>query len=124
MQLVYNGKYLEYFEVGRTELMRQLGFEYRRLEDHGFMLPVLEAYVKYGVGARYDDLLIIETFMTEIPTLKMKIQYKISVDGKPNEIVAQGYTLHVFVNSETMKPVRVPDLFTNIVRPYYEHSSE
>jgi acyl-CoA thioester hydrolase len=77
MQFVYNGKYLEYFEVGRTEMLRSLGLPYFKIENEGYLLPVLEAYVKYLQPAYYDDLLIINSYLRDYPDLKIKINYEI-----------------------------------------------
>jgi len=60
MKIVYHGKYLEYFEVGRAALIRSLGLPYSELETRGILLPVIEAFAKYRKPARYDDLLSIE----------------------------------------------------------------
>ncbi|PIS44167.1 MAG: acyl-CoA thioesterase, partial [Ignavibacteria bacterium CG08_land_8_20_14_0_20_37_9] len=75
MQFVYNGKYLEYFEVGRTELLRSLGLPYSEVEEQGYQLPVVEASVKYKSPAHYDDLLEIETMVKELPDPKFRIHY-------------------------------------------------
>ncbi|MBK7981513.1 MAG: acyl-CoA thioesterase [Ignavibacteriae bacterium] len=58
MQFVYNGKYLEYFEVGRTELLRSCGLAYSELEKIGYQLPLIEAGLKYKMPAYYDDVLL------------------------------------------------------------------
>ena len=65
MKVVYHGKFLEYFEVGRTALIRSLGLPYAELESRGILLPVIEAYAKYRKPARYDDLLSVEAVVSE-----------------------------------------------------------
>src|SRR4030066_1466594 len=77
MQFVYNGKYLEYFEVGRTEMMRSIGLPYRTLEMHGYMLPLLEANVRYKNPSYYDDLLLVRAYVPEMLPLKVHIEYTI-----------------------------------------------
>jgi acyl-CoA thioester hydrolase len=108
MKVVYNGNYLTYFEVGRTELLRSCGLPYPELEKAGYLLPVLEAHVQYKLSAVYDDLLTIEATYTleRIPTIR--IEYRV-LRGE-NEI-ATGYTTHPFVQADTMKPVRPPKVF-------------
>src|SRR3989339_252171 len=85
MQFVYNGKYLEYFEVGRTELLRSLGLPYSVVENNGYQLPVIEASVKYKSPAHYDDLLEIETVVAELPNPKFRIHYVIRKVESPNK---------------------------------------
>ena len=119
MQFVYNGKYLEYFEVGRTELLRSSNLTYKKVEGKGFQLPLIEAHLKYVSAAYYDDILIVEALLKEIPKLKMRLDYKIS-RKENNELVTEGYTEHVFINKETRKPVRPPEFFINAIKKYYE----
>lgn len=118
MQFVYNGKYPEYFEVGRTEMMRSIGLPYRTLEIHGFMLPVLEVSVKYKNPAHYDDLLFIHAFVPEIPTLKVHIEYTVH-RTEDKILVAEGFTEHVFMKKENKRAVRPPKFFINAIKPFY-----
>src|SRR5690606_30687995 len=118
MQFVYNGKYLEYFEVGRTEMLRESGLPYSSLEKQGYQLPLLEAKVKYIKPAHYDDLLVIKSFLNDYSLLKIKIDYKICRKDT-DELIAEGYTLHVFINQITKKVVRPPDFFLEIVKPFF-----
>lgn len=118
MQFVYNGKYLEYFEVGRTELIRSCGLSYKKVEDEGYQLPLLEAHLKYVSAAFYDDILIIGTFLKEIPKFKMKLEYKI-YRRTNNELVCEGYTEHIFVKKDTKKPVRPPQFFIDSISKFY-----
>jgi acyl-CoA thioester hydrolase len=120
MHFVYNGKYFEYFEVGRTEMLREIGLAYSIIENKNYQLPVLETYIKYLSPAFYDDILIIESFMKEYPSFKIHIDYKIS-RKENNDIVAEGFTEHVFIKEETKKPSRPPAFFVELVNPYYQH---
>ncbi len=119
MQFVYNGKYLEFFEVGRTELLRSTGLSYKVVEKEGYQLPLVEAHLKYNSAAYYDDILIIKSSLTEIPKLKMKLEYKI-FRKENDELVTEGYTEHVFINKVTKKPVRPPKFFIDAVKKYLE----
>jgi len=121
MQFVYNGKYLEYFEVGRTELLRALGLPYSVVEKHGFQLPVIEASVKYKSPAHYDDLLIVETTVLELPNPKFRIHYIVKKNDTHGEvIVAEGFTDHLFIKTETKRPTRPPKFYLDVILPYYE----
>lgn len=119
MQFVYNGKYLEYFEVGRTELLRSTGLSYKVVEKEGYQLPLVQAHLNYISAAYYDDILVVEALLKEIPKLKMRIDYKIFRKGN-GELVTEGYTEHVFINRETKKPVRPPKFFVDAIKKYYE----
>lgn len=118
MQFVYNGKYLEYFEVGRTELLRSLGLPYRCIEERGYQLPVLESHIKYINHGRYDDLLEIEASVRELPRLKLHIDYVIK-RKETGELLAEGYTEHVFINEKTKRATRPPQFYLDVLRPYF-----
>ncbi|NCQ16945.1 MAG: acyl-CoA thioesterase [Ignavibacteria bacterium CG_4_8_14_3_um_filter_37_9] len=121
MQFVYNGKYLEYFEVGRTELLRSLGLPYSEVEKQGYQLPVVEASVKYKSPAHYDDLLEIETMVKELPDPKFRIHYVIRNMTTPDtKIVAEGFTDHLFIKTETKRPTRPPKFYMDIILPFYQ----
>jgi acyl-CoA thioester hydrolase len=112
MGIVYNGNYLQYFEIGRTELLRSVGLPYTLLEEKGFLLPVLEAHVEYLQPARYDDVLEISTTYEQEHRPVITLQYVVSTNGTT---LARGYTRHSFVSAESWKPVRPPALFQNAV---------
>jgi acyl-CoA thioester hydrolase len=119
MHFVYNGKYLEYFEVGRTEMLREIGLAYSVIENKGYQLPVLETYVKFLSPAFYDDILIVESYMKEYPPFKIHIDYTI-YRKENNALVAEGFTGHVFIKKDTKKPSRPPAFFVEVVKPFYK----
>lgn len=119
MQFVYNGKYLEYFEVGRTELFRSIGFPYRMIEAEGYQLPLIEAGVKYLSPATYDDLLEIHATVRELYTPKPKVEYVVKRKGT-DEIIAEGFTSHVFIREDTKKAVRPPKVYIDALAKYFE----
>jgi acyl-CoA thioester hydrolase len=119
MQFVYNGKYLEYFEVGRTELLREKGLPYSVLEGQGYSLPVIEAKIKYINAARYDDLLDIESTVSELFSPRVHVDYVIRNKNTGN-IVAEGYTSHIFMKNDTFKAVRPPKVYLDTLKPYFE----
>jgi acyl-CoA thioester hydrolase len=119
MQFAYNGKYLEYFEVGRTELLRSYGLPYNKIEENGYQLPLIEAGVKYKSPAYYDDLLEIESSVEKLYSPKVRIDYKIRREGISDPI-SEGFTEHVFIKSETKKPVRPPKIYIDALKPYFE----
>lgn len=117
MRFVYNGKYLEFFEVGRTELIRELGMSYKQFEESGFLLPVYDTYIRYHSPAFYDEVLEIESILTTKPMAKLKIDYNIRVGER---LIASGYTQHAFVSTKTGRPVRSPELFNKLIDEHFK----
>ncbi len=120
MGIVYNGRYLEYFEVGRTELLRAHGLPYSQVEENGYQLPLLEAFVKYKTPAKYDDLIEVEATVKELFSPKIHIDYILTRQGS-GEVLATGYTEHVFIKKGTVKPVRPPAFYINALKKYFEN---
>ena len=118
MQFVYNGKYLEYFEVGRTELLRAYGLPYSLIENEGFQLPLIEAGLKYKNPAYYDDLLNVEAVVKTLKSAKVHIEYRIFRDNDENNIV-EGFTTHMFINLKTKKPVKPPKIYVDNLSKYF-----
>ena len=104
MGVVYHGNYLPWFEVGRTTLLKELGLAYRRLEEEGFRLPVLEVSARYLRPAVYDDTITIVTRLPERPLLRIRLEYEVR---RGEELLATGHTVHAFIDREG-RPVRPP----------------
>ena len=104
MGVVYHGNYLPWFEVGRTTLLKELGLPYRRLEEEGFRLPVLEVSARYLRPAIYDDTVTIVTRLHERPLLRIRLEYEVR---RGEELLATGHTVHAFIDREG-RPVRPP----------------
>lgn len=104
MGIVYHANYLPWFEVGRTTLLKEIGVPYRKLEEEGFRLPVLEISAKYLRPAVYDDTLEIQTTLRERPLLRIRLEYEVR---RGDELLATGSSLHAFVDREG-RPVRPP----------------
>jgi len=106
MGIVYHANYIKWFEVGRAELMREIGIIYSELEALGYKLPVTKIGCHYLLPAKYDDVLNIETEITSIKQASVRFDYIIR-DEKKEQILAKGFTIHPFINSDG-KIVRVP----------------
>jgi len=122
MQFVYNGKYFEYFEVGRTELLRNSGLPYSVIEKHGFQLPLIEAGIKYFKPAVYDDLLEIEAVVKDIFSAKLIVEYTIRRTGT-DDIISQGFTTHMFIKVDSKKAVRPPKFYLDKLKHFFENKS-
>jgi acyl-CoA thioester hydrolase len=112
MGYVYYGNYLQYFEVARTEMIRDLGLSYAKLEELGIMLPVVHAEVDYKEPLYYDELFKVHTFMFKEPGVRLETWYQIS-DEFGEKIKAIGQVTLVFMDAETRRPVRMPSYFMN-----------
>ena len=113
MGQAYYGNYFRWFEIGRSEMFRDLGLPYKAVEDNGIFLPVAESHCKYATPAKYDDILVIETSLDTKLKAGIKFDYKIyREDGKT--LVARGYTKHPCVNREG-KVVRPPKFLKEII---------
>ena len=113
MGVVNNVRYFEYFEAGRNDFLRKLGLPYVELEKQNVGLPVIEAYAKYISSAKYDDIITIRTFLNQIPSVRIKIEYEIVCNER---IIVTGFTVHSFVNYEKMKPIRPPGIIMELIR--------
>ena len=104
MGIVYHANYLPWFEIGRTQLLKELGLPYRQLEADGYRLPVLEISAKYSRPATYDDTLTIVTYLREKPLLRICLDYEVF---RGDELLATGGSVHAFVDLQG-RPVRPP----------------
>ena len=113
MQTYYNSRALEWFETGRTELLRDAGMSYREMESLGVMLPVREAHVEYQGRAQYDDLLKLTATMSKVSRTQIRVNVEIeqAEGGAP---VCRGWTVHVVTNREG-RPIRPPEWFTKLL---------
>jgi len=96
MNVVYYGRYLRFFELGRCELMRAAGRAYAELEAAGFHLPVTEAGLRYRRPARYDDLIAVETRLAWLKRASLGFTYRIVLvgDGEAEAELVTGFTNH------------------------------
>lgn len=115
MGIVYHGSYLPWLEIGRTELLREVGLAYAELERLGYRLPVLEVQMNYLKPALYDQRIEIVTTMRERPGVRMRLDYELFHEGVP---IATGHTLHAFLNHSN-QPVRPPAALIELMRPRF-----
>jgi len=109
MRVVYHANYLVWFEVGRVELLRQLGFDYRRMEiEQDVAVVVVEARVRFKAPARYDDVLTIRTRVTHLRRFVLHFGYEV-VRATDGALLATGETIHVITNSKMEKRTLPPD---------------
>lgn len=110
MGYVYYGRYLEYFEEARTEMIRSFGFPYSKLEKNGVMLPVIHTEVAYKAPVFYDELMDIEVLLYEIPTVRLETYYRVYTQRKQAPHILGKVEL-CFMKEDTRKPCRAPKSF-------------
>lgn len=107
MNVVYHGNYAQFFEVGRAESIRKLGFTYKELEQMGLMMPVVELQIKYLRPAHYDDLLTVTTTIRELP-LTHKIEFHQEVHNEAKQLLATGKVVLYFLDANTKQKTIMP----------------
>lgn len=117
MGYVYYGNYAEYFEVARVEALRELGMNYKDMEESGIMLPVYTLSVKYVKPAVYDDMLTIKSRIKEIPKARITFLHEIYNDKE--ELLNTGEVTLVFIDTKNKKPTAAPENFLEKIRKYY-----
>ena len=105
MGLLHHANYIVYFEMGRTELLRERGISYRDIEDSGHLLVVIEVGCKFKRPAYYDDLLTLRTTVERVTHVKIVHRYEVFRDGV---LLAEGHSTLACVDREG-KPQALPD---------------
>jgi acyl-CoA thioester hydrolase len=111
-RIANNANYLSYFEVGRVEWLRAIGFSYRELEDRGLGFVVVEARLFFKRPARFDDELTLRTVLAELGRASLRFEYAVLRDGAE---IATGYTRHGCVDLATGRTRRLPAGFLSRV---------
>ena len=115
MGVVYHSNYFIWFEVGRVEFLRDLGFSYREMEsEEGCHIAVVDARCRYKAPARYDDELVVRTHLKNVRESLVHFGYELvrSADGL---LLAEGETTHVVINRE-MKKTAIPEKYMQVFR--------
>ena len=118
MGYLYYGNYALYYEVGRAEAVRELGFTYRRLEEMGIVMPVVELNVQYYRPALYDDLITVKTILKELPD-GSKIQFHSELYNEEGTFLNKGVTTLVFYDPKEKKTVNMPDMIRTRLAPFF-----
>ena len=105
MGVVYYGNYLTFFEVGRTEFMRDLGFTYSNVEAEGYALVVTEVGAKYHANVDYDSLITVKSEITEMKKVSVRFEYEVLNEN--GILLVSGFTEHVCINSNR-KITKIP----------------
>ncbi len=117
MGYVYYGRYAEFYEIGRTELIRSVGMTYRDLEDQGIMLPVVRMEAKYYKPVGYDEEITIRTHLRKLPSARISFFYEIF--NASQELINEAICELVFTSSATRRPVRPPVKLLETLKPFF-----
>ena len=118
MDIVYYGNYAQYFEVGRAECIRALGFTYKKMEEMGVRMPVVAMEAKFLRPAHYDDLITIKTILRTLP-ISHEICFEHEVFNEKKKLLTTGKVTHYFIDNLTNKRTRMPADLLATFAPYF-----
>jgi acyl-CoA thioester hydrolase len=119
MGIVYHTNYIRWFEIGRTELFRDLGILYREVEKAGFNLPLTQVFCHYLLPARYDDIVEVETDIEYLKRASIKFSYLIWDENRRN-LITEGYSIHACTDNNG-KIIRIPQLITDKIHQFHHN---
>lgn len=107
MGIVHHSNYLKYYETGRWNLFRHLGMPYKKIEEEGFLLPVIDVQMQYLKPAFYDEVLTLEISLIAFKGPKLVLGYKLF--NEENEVINVAKITLAFINAYSRKPCRPPE---------------
>lgn len=121
MGYAYYGIYAQYYEVGRVEAMRLLGFSYKEVEARGILMPVVDFTINYSKPAHYDDELTVVTRLTRPKGLRIPFEYECY--NQKGERLNTGKVTLVCIDKITNKPCPIPDWFQRAIEPFFQDNT-
>ena len=118
MGVVYYGNYAQFYEIGRTEAIRQLGYTYKDIEAMGIIMPVVEMNSKFLRPAKYDDLITVKTTLRELPT-GHAINFFIEIFNEDDKLLNAGNVILYFMEAVTMKRAKMPTELEEKLKGYF-----
>jgi acyl-CoA thioester hydrolase len=118
MNVVYHANYATFFEIGRTESIRSLGFTYREMEEMGIEMPVTEIDIRFLRPARYDDLLTVRTTLRELPH-NHRIEFWQEIFNDAGKLITSGRVTLYFLDRVTKKRSSMPDALMQRLQPFF-----
>jgi acyl-CoA thioester hydrolase len=119
MGYLYYGYYALYYEQGRAEAIRQLGFTYKELEEQGVMMPVVEMNAKYFRPALYDDLITVKTSLKVLDKESPQVQFHSDLYNENGKLLNSGVVTLVFFDPGTKRKIPMPDILFEKLSPYF-----
>ncbi len=118
MGIVYHGNYAQYYELGRTDALRQVGLSYKQFEDSGIMMPIINLQCTYIKPAHYDDLLTIKTIIKKLPSIRTTFNFEIF--NETDTLINTGEVTLVNIDIKTNRPTRCPEILLEKMLPYFK----
>ena len=118
MGVVYYGNYAQFYEIGRTEAIRQLGYTYKDIEAMGIIMPVVEMNSKFLRPAKYDDLITVKTTLRELPT-GHAINFFFEIYNEEDKLLNAGNVILYFMEAVTMKRSKMPADLEEKLKGYF-----
>ena len=118
MNVVYYGNYAQYFEVGRVESIRQLGYSYKDMETAGIIMPVVELHIKYLRPATYDDLLTVKTTLRELPE-DHRCEFFQDVYNEEGKLLAAGRVVLYYLDAQNRRKTVIPPAMKEKLVPFF-----
>ena len=118
MGVVYYGNYAQFYEIGRTEAIRELGFAYKEIEAMGIALAVTDMHIKFLRPAKYDDVITVKTSLREIP-LHHKIVFHGEIYNQEKELLNTGEVTLYFLEAKSMKRMNMPEELKEKLAGYF-----
>lgn len=122
MGVVYHGHYAQFFEIGRSEAIRQLGFTYKEIEAMGIIMPVVDFHARFVYPVKYDELITVKITLKELP-LHHKIIFYCDVFNEAATLCTTGTVTLYFMEAATMKRSEMPAALRKKLEPYFPHAS-
>jgi acyl-CoA thioester hydrolase len=123
MGVVYHGHYAQFFEIARTESIRDLGFSYKSIEAIGIMLPVVDMHSRFLRPVKYDDLITVTVSLREMP-LHHKIMFYGEIHNEAGQLCTTGTVTLYFMEIATMKRTSLPEKMKIALEPYFVGSPD
>lgn len=117
MGVVHHSNYIRYYETARTDFIKSLGVSYRQLEESGTAMPIINVNCRYILPATYDETLTIKTILRELPTSRITFYYEIY--NQAGKLINEGQTMLAFINQETQRPCRAPEILMERLNPLF-----
>jgi len=114
MGFVHHSNYLRYFELARIEWISSLGLSYQKMEERGYLMPVIKANIDFKKPLTFGKSFRIKIESNKMPKVKFELTYEVFLEE--NEIIATGSTVLAFLSSHNLKPIRCPEFFSDLFK--------
>ena len=118
MGVVYHGHYAQFYEIARTEAIRQIGYTYKDIEAMGIIMPVIDIHSRFLRPAKYDDLITVKTILKELPA-HHKIVFHHEIYNQADELLNTGDVTLYFMQAKEMKRCDMPVQLKEVLEKYF-----